>query len=341
MPLIGIMTDHPYPLPRSFAQASRIGVRLQSQFVYFLPGAVDWKSERLFAIKWDGNEWKRDWTALPDLVVNQIRYRHIETSHLCQNDLSQFKKQKIPVWSPSLFNKFQLGLSLLAAPHDVIPSPAGLSANADQEEIREFIAAKQAVISKPVFSNAGRGFVWISYKNGCYHRKGLSLGGRPTQQEHLVWEELASIQSEMYGNHEWFWQEELKRSTHSTRPAEWHALLGRDREAGWQITGVYPLRRSGAPITRQGSGLTTWIPPIKDSSLLATAKHLEREFGPFPELTLDLLITKQDTPVLLDASPRVQRHLYPEKVRQSTTARWVQFIAREADKHVADGQNNE
>jgi hypothetical protein len=322
MPVLGILTDHPYPLPRSFARFCSLGEKIGLQVYFFLPGAVDWKSGRLWAILWNGTTWFRDWVVLPDMIYNQVKYRHIANSHFCLRDLHGFQNRSIPVLNPYYFDRWTVHQTLFEKVCLRPYLPETVCWDYRQDSLSNFLLRHTTLFVKLRHGSKSRGIFRLRYHEGAYELKGLNRSGRIHTGTYDTIEKVVAYLQKSLAKELCLIQKGVSIEDEKGYRSDTRYLLQRSTSEEWEVTCAY--RKTASPrhvVTGLASdAIHEFLPyPAQDvhatSLAMKTANQLAKNLGPLCEIALDIGRDSEGRLFLLEADAHYSRHPLPRKFR--------------------------
>jgi hypothetical protein len=322
MPVLGILTDHPYPLPRSFSRFCQIGKKMGLHVYFFLPGAVDWKSGRLWAILWNGTAWTREWVVLPDLIYNQVKCRHIANSHFCLRDLRGFQNRSIPVLNPHPFDRWTVYQTLFeqVCLRPYLPETACWDYRRDS--LGRFLSQHATLYVKLRKGSKSRGIFRLRYQNGVYELRGFNRSGRLIAATYDAIEEVVSFLQKSLAKEICLLQQGIPIENTNGYLTDTRYLLQRSTSNKWEVTCAY--RKTAPPkhvVTGLASGANrTFLPPHAQDSLATSlaaraADQLAKTQGPLCEISLDIGTDSNGRIFLLEADAHYSRYPLPRRIR--------------------------
>lgn len=322
MPAIGIFTDHPFPLPRSYAYFCTFAARQGFQAYFFLPGSVDWKSGRIWAILWQKGRWTRSWVPLPALVYNQIQYLHIANSHFSVRDVNGFQQRSIPVIHLPFLDRWRVHQALKEerSLHSHLPATALWDYR--RNSLEEWLMRYPVLFVKLCRSSHSRGIFQLCRRKGWYEIKGFNRSGRLYAAIHPTIDRVQADLHRLMAKELCLLQQGISIEERQGYRSDVRYLLQKKSDKNWEVIAAY---RKIAPPKHVVTGLASgarriFLSPadqdVRDLTLARTAAHhLSRNNDSLCEIAFDIGYDSQRHPYFLEVDTHYCRNILPRAIR--------------------------
>jgi glutathione synthase/RimK-type ligase-like ATP-grasp enzyme len=305
MPLLGIMvTELPKEVPFvdsfSYQELCRFGLQAGIEVFVFSPNRIDWIHERLTGYTYQTitKEWVKKSYPLPDLIYDRCFFSTKAAYLDYRSHIRKlYSKSSIRFLGYGLSGKWEV-LQMLRQDdyfHPYLPDTFLLGY---VQEVLDYLERKGEVFIKPQGGSQGKGVLYI--KQLPQSKNVYLLSGRDGRNLHfrLQFKEAAALQHwlrRFIGKRPYIFQEYLSLHTASNIAYDIRAMVQKNDQGHWQLTGMGI--RSGQPgsITSNlhGGGIALEVIPF-----------LEREFGPDQAKELERTLIELSTriPPALEAA---------------------------------------
>jgi hypothetical protein len=213
--------------------------------------------------------WVRVDQPFPQVVYNRIPYRKFEQLPEVQSLIQGIMKQPdMRLFNPAFFSKWSLfeWLNAVRSTRKHIPDTVKLNGPVD---LAKFIRNHRTVYLKPIKGKAGKGIMKVQRTTKGYRLISPSAGGVTTSTYDSI-TKLYDEAKKHFGQHEYIAQQGISLVKSGGRPFDLRALVQKDAQGIWRISGV------GARVAGESS-ITTHVP--RGGSIDNPVKLLTHAFG--------------------------------------------------------------
>ncbi|MED4753475.1 YheC/YheD family protein [Brevibacillus choshinensis] len=351
-PLIGIMTvgeGAAFVGNRdNFKDISLSGKKWGALVYVFTPQSINWETKKVRGYLYNDrqNIWQEAILPFPHVVYNRIPTRKAEQRPEVLNTLSRINDlPNVTLFNRCFFDKQELFQMLGNYPsvQAFLPVTKKLDTLA---RFRSFCTEHRFVYLKPVRGKAGEGIMRVDYKNDVWRLERLkdqkAVTRRFTNLDD-VWKHIKGLVHQK----KYIMQQGIKRARYQGKPFDVRALVQKDGNGEWSVTGV-GIRRAGSQsitthVPRGGSihslssvlhSLFSDDPEKMETQIhhtcLTIARALNEEIKDLAEMSMDLGLTEDGKLWFFEANAKPEKFDEPtiRRLSLSNLIHYAQFVSR-------------
>lgn len=244
-PLIGILAaDDRHPFrgnPFNFAALIRTARSRGYEMVVITPTSLRERKQTVTCFRLLNQRgrprWQQTTVQKPSVFYNRLPDRTYERRADVQNILKQLQKEpQIDLFNPRFFDKWRLYQMVRQSTHLATLLPETLSLT-ERDALQMMLERHKALVAKPIHGKAGIGMMRLTQSPSGYQLQYQNEKQKKTFQLHKITTLWKTIQT-LKGRQDYLLQQSIPLAHYDGRPFDLRALLQKDRQGHWGITGI-------------------------------------------------------------------------------------------------------